>query len=82
MSNQINLKLSDKMYSVAKKVSEKNGFDSLQEFIRETLREKLFDRGYDNSFTDREIKLIDELIAKGLKEGNLVSEKELMKALK
>jgi len=69
------------MFAKAKNFSTKKGFDSLQEFIRETLREKLFESEYDNSFTKREIALIDELIEKGLKEGNLVSEKELMKAL-
>ena len=44
MTNQINLKLSDKMFALAKKYSENLGFDSLQDFIRSTLREKLFDK--------------------------------------
>jgi Arc/MetJ-type ribon-helix-helix transcriptional regulator len=82
MSNQINLKLSDRMFNSAKKFSEKKGFNSMQDFIREILREKLFERGYDNSFNEREIALIDEIIEKSLKRGNLVSEKEFLKALK
>ena len=31
------------MYSSAKQIAKKKGFDSLQDFIRETLREKLFE---------------------------------------
>ncbi len=43
MGIQINLKLSDKMIEAAKLMAEKKGHDSLQDFIRETLREKLFE---------------------------------------
>lgn len=43
MSMQISLKLSDKMFSAAKKFVDIKGFDNLQDFIRETIREKLFD---------------------------------------
>jgi hypothetical protein len=44
MGTQINLKLSDRVYSEAKKYSKAQGFDTIQEFIRETIREKLFER--------------------------------------
>ena len=40
---QINLKLSDTMFATAKKYVKLCGFYSLQDFIRETLREKLFE---------------------------------------
>jgi Arc/MetJ-type ribon-helix-helix transcriptional regulator len=82
MSSQINLKLSSKMLAAAKLATSKGGFESIQDFIRATLREKLFERGYDNSFTEKEIKLIDELIDKSLKRGKFVSEEEYKKALK
>jgi len=42
MSTQISLKLSDKMIEKAKEYVEMKGFDNLQDFIRETIREKLF----------------------------------------
>ena len=42
MGTQISLKLSDKMMSSAKKYAKEKGYDNLQEFIRETIREKLF----------------------------------------
>ncbi len=43
MSTQISLKLSDVMLAKAKARSKERGFDSLQEFIRETLRRTLFE---------------------------------------
>ncbi len=43
MGTQISIKLSDKMFDSAKDYAEIHGFDSLQDFIRETLREKLFE---------------------------------------
>jgi hypothetical protein len=45
MSIQINLKLSDKMFAAAKVFAESKGFDSLQDFLREIVREKLFEDG-------------------------------------
>ena len=43
MNTQISLKLSSKILKTAKSFSEAHGFDSLQDFIRELLREKLFE---------------------------------------
>ena len=42
MGTQISLKLSDKMLRKARQHSKKYGYDSLQDFIRETMRERLF----------------------------------------
>ncbi|NCN86425.1 hypothetical protein GW932_01205 [archaeon] len=44
MTEQINLRLSDEIISRAKKFAEKNGFSNIQELIKETLREKLFEK--------------------------------------
>ncbi len=44
MSNQINLKLSSEVYSQAKKYSKNHGYGTVQEFIREIIREKLFEK--------------------------------------
>jgi hypothetical protein len=44
MGNQINLKLSDQIYSEAKKYSQAMGYGNIQEFIRETIREKIFEK--------------------------------------
>lgn len=43
MSTQISLKMSDKMMEEAQKHVEEKGYDNLQDFIRETLRQKLFE---------------------------------------
>ena len=43
MGTQINLKLSDKLLVSAKNYAKRYGFSNIQEFIRETLREKLFE---------------------------------------
>jgi len=44
MGAQINLKLSDTVYSQAKKYSKSMGYGNVQEFIREIVREKLFEK--------------------------------------
>lgn len=43
MSTQISLKLSDNLLKTARKYAENKGFENLQDFIRETLRQKLFE---------------------------------------
>lgn len=43
MSTQISLKLSDKLFDTAKQYAEQKGYENLQDFIRETIREKLFE---------------------------------------
>ena len=47
MGTQISLKLSDRVYASAKVYAETNGFDTLQNFIRELIRERLFEREID-----------------------------------
>ena len=44
MAIQISLKLSNEMIAVAKKYARGHGYDNLQDFIREMIREKLFER--------------------------------------
>ena len=43
MGTQISIKLSEKMFDNAKNYAEVHGYDNLQDFIREILREKLFE---------------------------------------
>ena len=51
MSTQINLQLPEKLLSAAKIKAELLGFGNLQDFIRETLREKLFEEQLNGKFT-------------------------------
>jgi len=43
MGTQISLKLSERMYETARKYAKAHGFDTLQDFIRELLRQQLFE---------------------------------------
>jgi hypothetical protein len=44
MGTQISLQLSHKIFASARDYAEHHGFDTLQDFIRETVREKLFEK--------------------------------------
>lgn len=48
MGTQISIKLSDKMFDEARRFADLKGFDTLQDFIRELLREKLFESKNEN----------------------------------
>ena len=77
MNKQVNLRLPEKLLISAKRYSKKNGFTSVQEFIKETIREKLFKP----EFTKKEIDLIAKF-ADVCEEKNLFgTEEDLDKAL-
>lgn len=78
---QINLKLPTNLFEAAKQYSQAFGFRSIQEFITQLIRERVFGSGFDESFTDEEIELIDKIISKTIK-GKLIPEEELMQVLK
>lgn len=83
VQQQINLRLPKNLEKSAEKYAEMYGFKNIQELIAEALREKIFFRNiYDEKFTEEEIKLIDKLLIKSIKNKKVVSEKQLLKALK
>ena len=83
MTKQLNVKLSDELFVVGARFAEKYGYRNIQEVMISSFREKLLDRGmFDNSFSKKEVSLIDEIIDKSIKGGKLGSEKKLMKALR
>lgn len=43
MGTQINLKLSDRLLAAAQTYVDQHGYENLQDFIREAMREKLFE---------------------------------------
>jgi len=43
MGTQINLKLSDRMFTSAREYADVHGFDTMQDLIRELLRQRLFE---------------------------------------
>ena len=44
MNTQINVRLPEKVLVSAKSYTEEHGFNSIQEFIKEAIREKLFEK--------------------------------------
>jgi len=82
MKAQINLRLSDDLRRAAERYVKVHKFKNIQDFAQEAIREKVMrDKNYDESFTEKEIELIDRLIETSIKKGKIRSEKELMKAL-
>lgn len=79
MNTQINLRLPEKLLSSAKSYTEKHGFGSIQEFIKETLREKLFD---EPEISKDELALINKLVEVSEKKNLYGSEKELFNKLR
>ena len=80
--HQINLKLPDNLLEPAKRYVENFGFRNLQELALESMREKIFEKNaYDETFTEKEIELIDALISQSINKKSLVSEEELNKIL-
>jgi len=78
MNKQINIRLSEPMLNKAIATSKKQGFENLQEFIKQILREKLFET---TEVTTKEIDFIKKLY-KVSEEKNLYgTEKELFSKL-
>ncbi|MBU2099622.1 hypothetical protein KKB11_00125 [Candidatus Micrarchaeota archaeon] len=82
-TKQINLKMSSNLFDSAESFAESYGYRNLQDLIAESLREKIFEKSdFDESFSEKEIELIDKLIEKSIKSGKLVDAKEYFKELK
>lgn len=82
MKPQINLRLSEGLKKAAEKYARIHKYKNLQELATEAVREKVMEKDYDESFTEKEIDLIDRIIDVSIKKNKLVSKKELFKALR
>jgi hypothetical protein len=82
MKSQINLRLPGDMRKTAEKYAKLHGFKNIQELAKVAIREKVMEKNYDESFTPKEIELIDRLIDVSIKKGKLISKDELFKGLK
>lgn len=82
MKPQINLRLPEDLKKIAEKYAKVHKYRNLQELATESIREKVMEKNYDESFTAKEIELIDRLITATIKKGDFVSKKELFKGLK
>ncbi|PIN99930.1 hypothetical protein COT72_03780 [archaeon CG10_big_fil_rev_8_21_14_0_10_43_11] len=81
-TKQLNVKLPEKLLQNAQKYVKTFGFTNVQELIRDSLREKIFESRYDETFTQREINLIDSVIKTSLEQGHVISEEELVNVLR
>jgi Arc/MetJ-type ribon-helix-helix transcriptional regulator len=79
MGEQINLRLSEEMLMSAKNYAKANGFGNVQELIKETLREKLFEN---KQISSKELALVKKLVLASEKNNLYSSEKELFRKLR
>lgn len=80
---QINLRLPANLLAAARNYAEHFGFKNVQELTAEALREKVMEESeFDETFTKKEIELIEELAEISIKKGLLGTEEELRKILK
>ena len=81
-TKQINVKMSSNLYTAAESFADSYGYRNVQDLVTESLREKIFEKNdFDESFSEKEIDIIDTLIEKSIKKKKFTDEKELMKAL-
>lgn len=79
MNTQINLRLPEKMLVSAQTYAEKYGFGTIQEFIKELMRERLFE---EPKISKEELALVKKLVAASEKKNLYGSEEELFKKLR
>ena len=78
MNTQINVRLPDKLLTEATLYAKEHGFGTVQEFIKETVREKLFEEA---EITKEELALVQKLIEVTEKRGLWGTEEELFQKL-
>lgn len=79
MNTQINIRLPNNILLPAKAYAEKYGYGTIQDFIKETVREKLFD---EPKITKEELILVKKLAEASEKNNLFGTEKELFAKLK
>ncbi len=81
-TKQINLKIPVNLLEAAQSYAKNFGFRNIQDLATESIREKIFEKNkFDESFNEKEIDLIDNLIEKIIKNKDFSTEKELNKIL-
>ena len=79
MNMQINLRMSQKLLNSIRSYSDEHGFGSVQDFITETIREKLFD---EPEISKEELELVKKLVEVSEKKKLYGTEKELFDKLR
>ena len=79
---QINIRLPSKLQSATEQYVDSYGYRNIQEFILEAIRDKLFrDNKYDETFSGKEIDLIEKLLSVSIEKGKLKDRNDIIKAL-
>lgn len=79
MNTQINIRMPQKLLTSVRSYSEEHGFGSVQDFVKETIRQKLFD---EPEITKEELELVKKLVTVSEKKRLYGSEKELFEKLR
>lgn len=79
MNTQINIRLPEKTLICAQRYIEKHGFNTMQDFIKELLRERLFD---EPKISKEELTLVKKLLEVSEKKNLFGTEAELFSKLK
>lgn len=79
MNTQINLRLPEKIITLARSYSDEHGFNTIQDFIKETIREKLFD---EPEISKEELALVKKLVEVTEKKNLYGTEEDLFKKLR
>jgi len=79
MNTQVNIRFPAKLLVSTQKYAKKQGFSNIQEFIKETVREKIFDKP---EFSKEEVKLIEKFAKACDKHKLYGTEEDLWKALR
>ena len=79
-TTQVNIRMTEQMVTSASEYAKRHGFGNVQELIKESLREKLFE---EPMITPEELMLVKKLVAQLTQEKHLWStEEQLCKKLK
>lgn len=81
MNTQINLRLPTKMMVSAKGYVKKHGYKNIQDFITETVRERLYPIEYEK-ISPQEMAAVRKLIERTDRKNRWGTEEELFKALR
>ncbi|MBI3026510.1 hypothetical protein HYY70_00200 [Candidatus Woesearchaeota archaeon] len=79
MNTQINVRLPEKVLVSAQAYAEEHGFNSIQEFIKEAIREKLFEKP---EISKEELVLVKKLVEASEKKNLYGTEEQLFRKLK
>lgn len=81
-TKQINVKIAKNLLDAAQSYSENYGYRNVQELIAESMREKIFEKNeFDETFSDKEIELIEVLLETSIKKNLFSTEEEMNKIL-